>query len=79
MKRRAAIEPSIGNLKADYWLSRNYFKGEAGDRADVVLAASAYNLAKLLKWFYRVFYFNQVINLLHDYCSIVPQNTPKFG
>ena len=59
MKRRAAIEPSIGHLKADYRLSRNYLKGEAGDRANVVLAASAYNLAKLLKWFNRVFYFNR--------------------
>jgi len=52
MKRRAAIEPTIGHLKSDHRLSRNTLKGNAGDRANVVLAAAAYNLAKLLAWFY---------------------------
>ena len=68
MKRRAAIEPSIGHLKSDHRLSRNYLKGEAGDRANVVLAASAYNLAKLLKWFYCACHLYRMINkFLHDY------------
>ncbi len=52
MKRRAAIEPTIGHLKSDHRLGRNYLKGNAGDQANVVLAAAAYNLAKLLAWFY---------------------------
>jgi len=52
MKRRAAIEPVIGHLKSDHRLSRNYLKGHAGDRANVLLAAAGYNLAKLLAWFY---------------------------
>ena len=52
MKRRASIEPTIGHLKSDHRLSRNYLKGEAGDHANVVLAAAGYNLAKLLAWFY---------------------------
>jgi len=52
MKRRAAVEPIIGHLKSDYRLNRNHLKGKAGDRANVVLAAAAYNMAKLLAWFY---------------------------
>jgi len=39
-------------LKYDYRLNRNYLKGKAGDHANVVLAAAAYNMAKLLAWFY---------------------------
>jgi IS5 family transposase len=52
MKRRAAIEPVIGHLKSDNRLSRNYLKGDVGNRANVLLAAAGYNLAKLLAWFY---------------------------
>jgi len=52
MKRRAAVEPIIGRLKSDYRLNRNHLKGKAGDRTNVVLAAAAYNMAKLLAWFY---------------------------
>lgn len=55
MKRRSSIEPIIGHLKTDNRLSRNYLKGEAGDHANVVLAASAYNITKLLRWFYCAF------------------------
>ena len=62
MKRRSSIEPIIGHLKTDYRLSRNYLKGEPGDHANVILAASAYNFAKLLKWFYCVFFFGQKIS-----------------
>ena len=54
MKRRAAIEPTIGHLKSEHRLSRNYLKGEQGDHANVVLAAAGYNLAKLLTWLYCV-------------------------
>ena len=52
MKRRAAIEPTIGHLKSDHRLSRNHLKGDAGDKANVILAAAAYNLSKLLAWIY---------------------------
>ena len=61
MKRRAAVEPIIGHLKSDYLLNRNYLKGKAGDRANVVLAAAAYNMAKLLAWFYWPKYFKALL------------------
>jgi len=44
MKRRAAVEPVIGHLKAEHRLGRNYLKGRDGDRINAVLAAAGYNL-----------------------------------
>ena len=64
MKRRAAVEPIIGHLKSDYRLNRNYLKGKAGDRANVVLAAAAYNMAKLLAWFYCAWYLKALAQQL---------------
>ncbi len=43
-QRRAAIEPIIGHLKADYRLARNFLKGTAGDLSNVLMAAIAWNL-----------------------------------
>ena len=62
MKRRAAVEPIIGHIKSDYRLNRNHLKGKAGDHANVVLAAAAYNMAKLLAWFYCAQCFNVIFN-----------------
>jgi len=62
MKRRAAVEPIIGHLKSDYRLNRNHLKGKAGDRANVVLAAAAYNMAKLLAWFCWARHFKWCFN-----------------
>jgi len=50
LKRRAAIEPTIGHLKSDNRLDRNYLAGRAGDRINAVLSAAGYNLRKLLRW-----------------------------
>lgn len=66
MKRRAAIEPTIGHLKSDHRLDRNYLKGNAGDEVNVILAAAAYNLAKLLAWFCCVCQFwSKIARFLH--------------
>lgn len=51
MRRRAAIEPVIGHVKAEHRMDRNYLKGRDGDRANAVLAAAGYNFALLLRWF----------------------------
>jgi IS5 family transposase len=52
MRRRAAVEPVIGHLKAEHRMSRNYLKGPEGDRINAVLAAAGYNLygADGVKW-----------------------------
>jgi transposase, IS5 family len=51
MKRRAAVEPVIGHLKAEHRMGRNYLKGRDGDRINAVLAAAGYNFHLLLRWF----------------------------
>jgi transposase, IS5 family len=50
MKRRAAVEPVIGHLKAEHRMGRNYLKGPEGDRINAVLAAAGYNFGLLLRW-----------------------------
>ena len=50
MKRRAAIEPVIGHVKAEHRMDRNYLKGRDGDRINAVLAAAGYNISLLLRW-----------------------------
>ena len=50
LKRRAAVEPTIGHLKSDNRLSRNHLTGKAGDQINTLLAAAGYNLRKLLRW-----------------------------
>lgn len=47
MKRRAAVEPSIGHLKNKHRLDRNRLKGVAGDAINAVLSAAAMNFQKL--------------------------------
>jgi len=43
MKRRAAVEPSIGHLKTEHRLERNRLKGIAGNAVNAVMAAAAMN------------------------------------
>lgn len=49
LKRRQAIEPIIGHLKADHRMDRCYLKGEKGDRLNAVLCAAGYNIKWLLR------------------------------
>ena len=51
MKRRAAVEPSIGHLKNEHRLERNRLRGTYGDAINAVLAAAAMNFHKLLRAF----------------------------
>jgi IS5 family transposase len=48
MKRRAAIEPSIGHLKQERRMERCRLKGAEGDKINAVLSAAAMNFSKLL-------------------------------
>ena len=50
MRRRAAVEPVIGHVKAEHRMDRNYLKGRDGDRINAVLAAAGYNFSLLLRW-----------------------------
>jgi len=46
MKRRAAVEPSIGHLKNEHRLERNRLKGTAGNEINAILAAAAMNFQR---------------------------------
>ena len=49
LKRRNAIEPVIGHLKADGRLDRNYLKGVAGDAMNALLVGAGHNLRLILR------------------------------
>lgn len=48
MKRRAAIEPGIGHLKAEHRMDRCRLWGTAGDEFNAILSAAGMNFRKLL-------------------------------
>lgn len=47
--KRAGIEPTIGHLKTDYRLGRNFYKGVFGDVTNLLLAAAAYNFKRAMR------------------------------
>ncbi len=76
--RRAAIEPVISHLKTNYRLSRNFYKGIKGDNINIMLAAAAMNLKRMMNiwkgnfWqlFYRIIFLIQILLKSHSafYC-----------
>lgn len=48
LKRRSAIEPTIGHMKTDGRLDRNFLLGQAGDPVNALLAAAEHNLRLVL-------------------------------
>jgi transposase, IS5 family len=49
LKRRQAIEPIIGHLKADHRMDRCHLKGSEGDALHAVLCAAGYNIRWLVR------------------------------
>ena len=54
LKRRQAIEPTIGHLKADHGMRRCWLKGSSGDALHVLLCAAGFNLKWLLRAIIRL-------------------------
>jgi len=48
-RRRAAIEPVIGHLKTDFRMNQNYLWGEKSPQINAFLAATGWNLKKMMK------------------------------
>ena len=44
LRRRSAVEPVIGHLKAEHRMGRNYLWHRQGDATNAILAAAGYNL-----------------------------------
>jgi IS5 family transposase len=68
LRRRSAIEPSIGHMKSDHRLDRNQLTGKEGDRINAVLAAVGYNFRKLLRAvFFALFqWLDSQVNRIHN-------------
>lgn len=49
LRRRSAVEPAIGHLKADHRLDRCWLKGALGDALHAISCAAGYNLQWLLR------------------------------
>ncbi len=69
MRRRAAIEATIGHLKRDHRLNRNYYKGIAGDHYNVLLAGAAANFARWMRNAGK--FYQQIMACLHALSWIV--------
>lgn len=48
-RTRAAIEPIIGHLKANFRLDQNYFLSETGPQINALLSATAWNMKKMME------------------------------
>ncbi len=48
-KARAGIEPIIGHLKTDFRMEQNYLLGEKGIQINALMAATAWNLKKMME------------------------------
>jgi len=47
-RARTGIEPTIGHIKHDHRMNRNFLSGIIGDKINTILAAAGYNLMKML-------------------------------
>jgi IS5 family transposase len=50
MRRRSAVEPVIGHLKAEHRMARSYLAHRSGDAVNAVLAGAGYNFRLLIRW-----------------------------
>ena len=48
-RARAGIEPIIGHLKTDFRMAQNYLLGEKGIQINAFMAATAWNLKKMME------------------------------
>ena len=77
MKRRAAIEPTIGHMKSEHRLERNRLKGTVGDAINALLSAAAMNFGKLLRWVGRFWLFLRALVLAIFYWDYTIPAAPR--
>jgi transposase, IS5 family len=70
LRRRSAIEPVIGHMKAEGHLGRCYLKGRAGDAANAILSAVGHNLRLVLAWLRMILRF--ILLALFRTCATPP-------
>ncbi|WP_294236692.1 IS5 family transposase [uncultured Chryseobacterium sp.] len=74
-RTRAAIEPIIGHLKTNFRLAQNYFLGESGPQINALLAATAWNMKKMMEILKEkiIFYFSNLFCIL-IHCNLGNKN-----
>ena len=81
-KRRAAIEPTIGHLKHDYRMIRNYLKGAIGDEMNVMLSAAAMNFKRVMNLWKQGLksFIENLFLLIIGYCCtfFIQKSKPTF-
>lgn len=55
LKRRSVIDPTIGHLKSDHRMERNYLKAKTGDKVNALMSAIGYNIMKLMRALFCLF------------------------
>lgn len=48
-KNKSISDVAVADLKSDYRLGRNFYKGVVEDTANILLAAAAYNFKRAMK------------------------------
>jgi IS5 family transposase len=77
IRRRAGIEPAIGQRKADGHLGRNVLAGAAGDAITLILAAAGHTLRLLRAWLIRLLAF--LLGLLAISATAPPLLSPQLA
>jgi len=57
LRRRSSVEPVIGHIKQDHRMARNWLCGKDGDEMNPILAASTFNLRKVLRYFFLYLFY----------------------
>ena len=57
LRRRSAVEPVIGHMKADGKLGRNWLKGRVGDKINALLCGAGHNIRIILRKLREVLLF----------------------
>jgi IS5 family transposase len=77
IRRRAGIEPVIGQRKADGHLGRNVLAGAAGDAITLILAAAGHNFRLLRAWLARL--LAPLLSLLAISATAPPLPSPQLA
>src|ERR1700676_4715793 len=74
LRRRSAIKPVIGHLKAEGHLGRCYLKGRAEDAPNAILSAVGYNFRRILAWLRALLrlFLIAILRLLISRSTLIP-------
>jgi IS5 family transposase len=73
LKRRSAIEPVIGHMKADGKLDRNYLAGVLGDKINALLCGAGHNIRTILRKLREMLPFFIFLSLLKKIARQYPR------